>query len=337
MDGGAARPATFRDMRLPYERQIWIIAAVVSLSLLAVVAWQTNLADVGRLLAKIRGTELLAALAVSAAINFVCSVRLVNSFGALDRGRFLAAADINFIHSLLLALLPARLGDAYYPLLLARLDIRVGRALTNLLLLRLFDATVLGTTFILSGLTIVALPGLGWQAALSLVAVLLLAAFFSVALLPSLCRWIATTAFRFRHPVMRRVARHALDGRRWLDGLSLTRRLELFALTIVYWVASGLVVWLVLAAFGIELRVAQAAFVSSGLSLAGALPLQTIAGFGAAEASLTLLLVIVGFSAAEAASIGIVARLCLLALPIVGAALWLPPRWTAARWRAVAR
>lgn len=245
----------------------------------------------------------------------------------------LAATDISIIHSVLLTLLPTRLGDLYYPVLLRRLSIPVGRAITSLSLLRLFDAAVLGTMFVLAAVSTAAFPKVGLPEALIAVGLLLLGALIALALLPKLCAWLAMLALRWRSPRMREVARQALDGRRWLNGLPFHRRLELFGLTILYWVGSTSMVWLVIESLGIKLMAAQAAFVASGLSLAGAVPLQTIAGFGVAEASLTLLLVIVGFPSIEAASIGVVARFGLLALPIAVAALWLPPRWTFLHWK----
>jgi uncharacterized membrane protein YbhN (UPF0104 family) len=321
---------------LPFGRNVWLAGAVVSLSLLALVLARIDLADVRRMAAHLTGPGVLLALASRASINLVCGLRLARSFGRIDRRRLLAAVDVNVLHGLLLALLPARLGDLYYPLLLRRLGVGVGRAAANLLLLRLFDALVLCVLFAGGGLVAIANPGVRSAPVLIAAGLLFLAAAAASLVLPQLCGGVARLALRRRGPLMRRIARQALDGRRWLGGLQRPLRLQLFLLTILYWASSALTVWVVMAALGVALSAAQAVFIAAGLGLAGALPLQTIAGFGVGEASLALLLAIVGFPAAAAASIGVVARLGFLALPVAVAALWLTPR-RALRWEGAAR
>jgi len=315
--------------------RVWLVAGIVSAALLAAVLTRLDYGTARRLLAEARSDRLLLALAVAAASYLVTTYRLVRSFAGSRPTAFAPALDVNVIHSALLVLLPARLGDVYYPVLLSRrLGAPFGVAVANLVLLRVIDALVVAALFLISAL-VLATADRGAPVGVTVAAgLLILGGLATLWALPALTRCAARVALRFRtHRAAVTIFRHAAAAARWLRTHSARSRSELFVLTAAAWGANAAVFWIIFWALGVALSAPAIVFVAAGFSLAGALPLQSVGGFGVAEASLSLLLVLIGMPVGQAAAAAVLARLALLMIPLVLWTLWFGPKWLRSRVR----
>ena len=311
--------------------RMWAVAAIISIVLLALVVSRIDVAALRRLLQSARLEGLAFAFASTFVIYLVTTVRLLRSFTGNTTGAFATACDIGVLHSALLVLLPARLGDAYYPVLVAqRMKTRLGVAIANLILLRALDALAVAMLFLASAYVVIGGTSgtLGNASAIyAAAAAVALVCIATMAALPTAMRCVARVSYGYRtHKMAAPVLRHATAAARWLRTHSTGRRAELFGYTVIAWAANATTFWLLFWTLGVTLTVPATVFVAAGFSLAAALPLQTVGGFGVAEASLSILLAATGMPIGEAAAVAVMTRLCLLLQPLLIAALWFGPR-----------
>lgn len=315
----------------------WLVGGAVSAALLAAVLWQVDPAAARTFATAADPAWFASAFAAYALVNLLSCLRLVRS---LRRAAGVPTAmDITVVHGILLAFLPARLGDAYYPALLSRrLGVPLGAALGNLLLLRLLDGATVALLFVAAAL--VPAHGAGTPAGGSAVAVagagaavLMMAGLVAA---PRLLGTLGRALARRRQGRLRPVVKVALGARRWLVRLPTGLRLELFAWTIASWTAALACLGMILRGLGgPALSAWDVVFIGAGLNLAAALPVQTVGGFGLAEATLAGLMALRGLDLGDAAALSVLTRLAWLALPFALAGLWLGARALARHGQAI--
>jgi len=302
----------------------WLIAGAVSAVLLALLGTQIEPSELLALATRLSTGSLGLAFVSYLAINCVIGFRLKLSFGPVHRIPFRRALGTTAIHSAMLAVLPARLGDLYYPVLLkTQIGTDIGASLGNLILLRLYDACAIAILFAISSVQLRGLSA-GGDELIILPAIVVFACATVIFLLDRLmvCSIMILIQMGRRRRIIRRLIRVGVDGRRWLLTISTSNRLKLFSLTLVRWILAMVTLGLIFRSIGLELDFAKLVFVGAGLNLALIIPVQTIGGFGVAEVSMAVLLAVVGLDSASAAAAALFSRLLWLLLPLSVAIIW---------------
>jgi uncharacterized membrane protein YbhN (UPF0104 family) len=298
-----------------------LVAVAFALAALGGVLW---VADLGEVLARLRGADPLALAGAAAAffaIYPVSAVRLLRSVALPLRPHLAAATLVGLRHTFLLTAMPARLGDAAYPVLVARgLPVGLGPAVGNLLVLRLADLIVVALAFGGSLFLVLFAPGGATSLLWAVPAVLILIAAAALWRLAALLRGGARRALALPR-VGVRVARTMLAAAAWTRRLSLARRTELFGWTLLRWIPAVVALGLLFAAYGEPQTPPAVVFLSTGVNLVAVIPAQAFGGLGTMEASLALLLVALGTPPASAAALGLMVWLTWQIFPLIGGAL----------------
>ncbi len=290
------------------KRLTWAVAAAVSLLLFGLVAAQldtTALATAqvywplaGAGLALLFGEHLLAAL----------RTHLI----ADRRGGFVAALHVTAWHAVWLLALPARLGEVAWVAVMRRTyGWSTATAVACALVQRLLDVAVIAACFLLSTLMVFDLSGDGAKPLAVLTAGVCLLALVGALSLHLWLRLAARLIVGIGRPRgwRRRLLRHLLQGRRWLESARHRRIVQLCLLpTALLWVTVFTGFWLIGQAVGLDVAFAELLLAAAGGSLATALPVQSIGGLGLMEAGLTGILAWLGAPAASAALVALSIR-----------------------------
>lgn len=301
-----------------------ILAVVVSVGILALIAGVGDTRRLAGLLAATRWPWVAAAAGFIVLMHLVIALRLRLVLGARGPGQRLAALDLCFVHTLLLTVLPARLGDVCYPFMLNRaLGVSGSDALLNLIVIRLHDFLIASLIVLLmfSGPATGTQAGRGMTAAV--VAVLVIAA-VSMVFLPGLLRFAAALFARF----------HWYRRRAWLAGfitalhdsyerLSGRQHVLILLATIVRWLLSAAMLACLLKAVGAEVGMAGALLLTGGVTLSVALPIQTVGGFGIVELAMVFFLVALGWATDTAADVALASRTLWVLATLGTIGLWL--------------
>ncbi|MEQ8227018.1 MAG: lysylphosphatidylglycerol synthase domain-containing protein [Rhodospirillales bacterium] len=287
---------------------LMLVVVVVLLSIQRLAGLDTDLVV-------FRWPFLAAAVASHCLTLALMAARLTAATGAGMRG-FAGLFDMTVLHNFLLAFLPARMADVYYPFLVAdRLESRLAAGVGNLVLLRLLDVAAI------SLIVVVTLP---WAAADGLQSgstALLLAAALGLAVVGVIwleqgLAWAAVPirggARRQRGRRQRRIFVILVQARGWVRGRSTGCRLMLAAVSVAAWLSSAMTYFLIFRGLGLNLDPAQAVLAAQLTELAGALPVQTVAGIGAGEGVLAGFLVLFGSGMASAVVLAVWCRLAIL-------------------------
>lgn len=311
----------------------YFLAALVSGAAMAFLIWQGDWQALGARLQDARAWPAVGGLAAFGALLFVTALRLWRTLRPRDRAsagaaRLLPLMRLTVRHAALLAFLPARLGDAYYPFMLRRAaGVSLGAAIGNLFVIRLYDLIAV-TILFLTALVVLAPTGAHGAAAPAFAA---LGALVVLALaLDRLLRAAGRMMAGRRRARALRVTGHLLrDAARWARALPLPSRFELLAYTTLRWLFGSLSLGLAFLALGLPLDLAEMLLLGSGLALSAAIPLQTMGGFGIAEGALAGLLVLLGQDWGEASATAIAARFMWLLFPAVYLIGYTAVDWTA--------
>lgn len=244
-----------------------------------------------------------------------------------QRGGFLRILDLAIVHGVLAAVLPARLGDVSYPLLARRfLDTGVPAGVSQIVIIRLYDSLA-AILLLLAALTELPLSAAHLHALVAGSSVLLIALLAILLLLPAGLKLSARLLHRSSgHPIVARTSGFMQEIATAFHGLSAPRHAGLLALTVARWLIASAVTGCALKSVGVAVTPAGAVFVTTSVNLAISLSVQTIAGFGVADAAFGVALCALGFPIDLAISYGFSARIVRLSFLAATILLWLAIR-----------
>lgn len=328
----------------------WAVAGAVSLALFGVVATRLDPASLADAADRVSWPLVGAGAALLLAVHLFDAVRTHLIAG---HGAFAAAMRVTAWHSVWLIALPMRLGEvAWIVVMRDAYGWNAATAVVCALVQRLLDMAVMAA-FLALAMPAVIIMG---RAEAPLITVLAVAAcMLALAGAVTLPVWLRLTARlviaagrpRGRRPPdrrppgwRRRLLRHLLQGRRWLESVRHRRIMRLCLVpTALSWMAVFGGHWLLCRAVGLDAAMAEIVVATAGSFLLAALPVQSIGGFGLMEAGFTGILAWVGSPADTAA----VAALTIRVITWGGTGLfwlinllvgWLTKRASAdSRWR----
>ncbi len=300
-----------------------VLGVTLSLALLVLTFWNTDLGQVGSILAGAEPAYILLGLVLSLAGLFLRAYRwrLLFPPGRLPYADFLDAVNLGYLVN---NLAPVRFGDLVRSVLLGRwLDTGVALALSATMVERALDAALMLILFF--GLLTV-LPLSTAAANVGLVAALLVAAaiaFMVVAAgqeargerwLRRLLGWMPWFSAEAWVP-------RVMDLVRGFKALRRTGMLvRFFAWSAVLWAQAVLTYWVIMRAFVSDIPLSYAALAIVGAALGLAAP-SAPAGVGTFEGAVTGVLLLVGLGGVQARSLAIALHaVTFLALLIAG--LW---------------
>lgn len=261
------------------------------------------------------------------ASNLVLALRLSIVIPSGERGGFLRILDLAIVHGFLAAVLPARLGDISYPLLARRfLETGVPAGVSQIVVIRLYDSLA-AILILLAALRDLPLSATHLHALVAGSSILLVVLLAILLLLPAILRFSGRLLHRSSaHPLARRTSGIIHQIAEALRELPPSRHVVVLALTVCRWLIASAVTWCALRSVGATVSPAGAIFVTTSVNLAISLSVQTIAGFGVADAAFGIALCALGFSVDLAISYGFSARMVRLSFLAATILLWLAIR-----------
>ena len=298
---------------------IWGLAIGISLALLLAVLAQVDWQEAIQMLHQAAWPFVFGAIFLLMVEGVVTAIRI--GVFTPSRPGFATCLQVNAHYVLLLILLPARLGEMGAVLLFRRhFRQGAGAALMSVLSQRLFDLAILGSLFLLLGLSLASLLT-AFQTAFLAAALLIclpLGLFYldrplAVAAI-ALRRKHGPRPSGFRHHILRLL----LQARIW-HRHGLTRRTLLYgiALTAAKWACNLGSLALLFFAIHLSLTPMESTWVASAYNLLAVLPIQTVGGLGIGEAGLAGLLTLNGLPLGLAVGASLLVRLVLIAAPFL--------------------
>jgi uncharacterized protein (TIRG00374 family) len=307
---------------------LYLVSALVSLTLLAALVIYSGAGRLLQTLTRFDPAVFVYVLLIFLALVFIVAWRLKLALRHTGNGSFYQCLDISIFHIILLSLLPARLGDVCYPFILRQnLSIDLSRALSNLLVIRLYDLLVVCLLFVTAvGVNSAHIRASGYL--ITLTGLLLL----SIVLLLSAGRWFLDRRMPpgEKSDVKSRFVNMIHQTRQSMSEYDVRDHVLLFVMTLLRWFAACLLFLCIFRGLQIELTLAQAALVTTGINLAVLIPVQTMGGFGVTEAVLAWVLGLFGYAAEIAISLALASRIIWLVFPVIIGITWIALRKTAA-------
>lgn len=297
--------------------KVWSVAIVGSLLLLGIVVLQLDMEGLRTVLTGLALPAAALGLVLLLAEGVITAERLL--LMANTHQPFLAALRANAWYSVLVVVLPARLGELAAILVLEKYLLqKPAPAFMSIVAQRLFDLVVLGSFFLLVITSIaVELPQVVSITVALLVIGCALGLIYRMESLLTLCsRWMIGSRLPVLPNHRRKIIRLLLQARTWRrhisdDGL-ITRAL---LLTVAKWLATvGAIGALLFALYG-TLGWQAALTAAAAYCFMAAVPLQTIGGIGLGEAGLTFLLAGMDVPVGVAAAMTLFVRLVLILFP----------------------
>ncbi len=242
--------------------------------------------------------------------------------------RFLDGVAVSLWHGAAMILLPARLGElALIEGLRRYAGLGRGSGLAILLLQRIYDLLLASLAFGVGALGLM----LGHPPVVVLVVVAVAVLVVLARSLDRILGWSAALVANRPGRVWGRLHALLVEGQETAERSTMRRVPVMIAGTVLFWTTDFAALWLIFRCFGAVLEPMTLLFVAAGLAFVHALPLPTIGGLGVAEGGLAVLLLAAGFQADLAVSLGISARLTLVALHgvVIGAAFPAIALWKA--------
>jgi|GEM_PF-5914789 Uncharacterised protein family (UPF0104). len=259
--------------------------------------------------------------------NLLLALRLSVVIPSRERGWFLRILDLAIVHGFLAAVLPARLGDVSYPLLARRfLQTGVPAGVSQIVVIRLYDSLA-AILLLLATLTMVPLTTKHLHALVTGSSVLLVVLLAILLLLPGILKLSGRLLHRSSaHPLVQRTSGVVHEIADAFRALSASRHAGLLALTACRWVVASAVTLCAFRSVGVPLTPAGAVFLTTSVNLAISLSVQTIAGFGVADAAFGVALCALGYPLDLAVSYGLSGRMVRLSFLGATILLWLAIR-----------
>jgi hypothetical protein len=294
---------------------VWLIAATVSALLLAFVFINLDIKILNQALAKLQPGYLLPAF-VLLTVEAMITARRIQYF-AMSDANYGQGLYANAWYVMWLNILPARLGEVAAISVFKRVfSMPPGAAIASIVTQRLFDLLMLAALLI--GLLSVSFLDSVFSLFINIALVIAV-----ISLIATIGKWI-DLACRFLyqikniHAVARRLLLICLQGRRWYKrDFSQLKVWHVLLQTFIKWVGSVLGVAFLLAACQLELLNTQLLLVAILTNFLGAVPLQSIGGFGVIEAGLSGILYSFGIPLSEAVAVSLLLRFAILAYVLV--------------------
>lgn len=297
--------------------KLWMVAIVGSALLLGVVLVQLDLQSIRTVSQELAVPLLIGGLALLLTEGVVTAQRL--SVMAGTQQPFLSALRANAWYSVLVVVVPARLGEVAAILVMEKyLKQKRGPALMSIVVQRLFDLIMLGSLFLLVISSLAAQLPREVSAVVAIIVIGLasLAIYRMESLLTLVARWCMGTRLPFSKRLRHKILRLLLQGRGWRRHLSNTGLItSAVLLTGAKWLATVAALGVLLMALYSPLGYQSALVAAVAYCFMAAVPLQTIGGIGLGEAGLTFLLAGMGVPVGVAAAMSLFVRLVLILFP----------------------
>jgi len=314
--------------------KITFVATLVSVLLLVLLF---KLSDFDRLissLATINFTFVLVSLLVFLLTIIIVSLRLLFVLHLSVKKKLVPSIDIIVIHTVLLCILPARLGDLCYPFLLNKnLNIIMSHSFVNLLVLRLYDFMVSVLLFLVSTvmLSINNVDKLVLQKTALVFFVIAICILGTIKYFSSV--YIIPNKYKDKGGKLEKFIDILCQLQEGFHVISIIDHIILFSMTCIKWALSSGVIYFIFRSLNMDILVAETILVTTGMNLVVALPIQTVGGFGITEAAMAFLLGLVGYATDEAVTYSLATRFVWLAMPLNIGIIWFLIRNTALKNR----
>lgn len=311
-------------LRNRQSSKITFIAVAVTILLLAILL---KLADFDRLINSITTINVafvLLSFLIFLLMIIIVSLRLLFLLHLSLKKKFIPSLDINIIHTVLLCILPARLGDVCYPFLLNKnLNIIISHSFVNLLVLRLYDFMVSAILFLFSTITlsINTADKLILQKTALFLFIITICIFGAIKYF-SLVHFIPKK-YRSKSVRMKKIISVLCQLQEGFHAINIVDHIILFIMTCIKWIFSIGVIYFIFRGLNMDILAAETILVTTGMNLVVALPIQAVGGFGITEAAMALLLGLIGYATDEAVTYSLVTRFIWLAMPLSLGIMWL--------------
>ena len=310
--------------------KITFIAALVSILLLAMLFKLSDFDSLIGSIASINITFVLMSFFVFLLAIIIVSLRLLFVLHLSAKEKFIPSLDISVIHTVLLCILPARLGDVCYPFLLNKnLNIIMSHSVVNLLVLRLYDFLVSALLFLISTvmLSINAADKLVLQKTALVFFIIAISILGTMKYFSSV--YIIPNKYKDKSKKLGKFIGILSQLQEGLNVISIVDHIIIFSMTCLKWALSIGVIFFIFRSLNMNILVAETILVTTGMNLVVALPIQTVGGFGITEAAMAFLLGLVGYATDQAVSYSLATRFIWLAMPLSIGIIWLLTRNTA--------
>ncbi len=310
--------------------KITFIAALVSILLLAMLFKLSDFDSLIGSIASINITFVLMSFFVFLLAIIIVSLRLLFVLHLSAKEKFIPSLDISVIHTVLLCILPARLGDVCYPFLLNKnLNIIMSHSVVNLLVLRLYDFLVSALLFLISTvmLSINAADKLVLQKTALVFFIIAISILGTMKYFSSV--YIIPNKYKDKSKKLGKFIGILSQLQEGFNVISIVDHIILFSMTCLKWALSIGVIFFIFRSLNMNILVAETILVTTGMNLVVALPIQTVGGFGITEAAMAFLLGLVGYATDQAVSYSLATRFIWLAMPLSIGIIWLLTRNTA--------
>jgi len=297
--------------------KVWLAAIIGSVLLLGIVVIQLDLASLKTVIQGLVVPLAVVGLLLLLAEGVLTAERL--SLMAATHQPFAKALQANAWYSVLVLILPARLGEIAAILVLKKYLLqKPAPAFMSIVVQRLFDLVMLGTLFLLVLTSLVSQLPVGVSAAVAglVIGLAVLAIYRMEGLLTLAARWMISTRLPISKPHRHKILRLVLQGRSWRRHLSNAGLITAaFLLTVAKWLVTVSAIGALLLALYSTLGWHSALIASVAYCFMAAVPLQTIGGVGLGEAGLAFLLTGMGVPVGIAAAMTLFVRLVLILFP----------------------
>ena len=310
--------------------KITFIAVLVSILLLAILFKLSDFDSLIGNIATINITFVLVSFLIFLLTIIIVSLRLLFVLHLSAKEKFIPSLDVSVIHTVLLCILPARLGDVCYPFLLNKnLNIIMSHSVVNLLVLRLYDFLVSALLFLISTvmLSINAADKLVLQKTALVFFIIAISILGTMKYFSSV--YIIPNKYKDKSKKLGKFIGILSQLQEGFNVISIVDHIILFSMTCLKWALSIGVIFFIFRSLNMNILVAETILVTTGMNLVVALPIQTVGGFGITEAAMAFLLGLVGYATDQAVSYSLATRFIWLAMPLSIGIIWLLTRNTA--------
>jgi len=297
--------------------KVWVAAITGSVLLLGIVLIQLDMTSLRTVADGLLVPVATAGLLLLLVEGVVTAARL--SLMAGTHQPFVRALQANAWYSMLVVVIPARLGEIAAVLVMEKYLLqRPAPAFMSIIVQRLFDLIMLGTLFllVLTSLASQLPPGISGLVACVVIGMALLAVYQMETLITLVARWLIGTRLPISRANRHKILRLLLQGRSWRRHLSSAGLIAAaFSLTVVKWLVTVGAIGTLLMALYYSLGWHSALLAAVAYCFMAAVPLQTIGGIGLGEAGLVFILSGMGVPVGVAAAMSLFVRLVLILFP----------------------
>ena len=297
----------------------WAVGGFFSAILLGLVLYQVDWRQAGEMVRELSWRLVLAGVLLYLVEGVVTALRI--RLFSPGRPSTLDCLKANAWYVVSLVLLPARLGEVAAVIIFQRyLGMRSGMAVMSIVMQRMLDVAVLSGLFLVASVFVApvvpagALYGVAAAVIAAVITGVSLAGRLLGVLAGSLLRRYGRPSQGMRRRLVRLLLQARLWHRRYFDSRMIAGGL---GLTLIKWGAHLTGFFLLLAALRLPFGLQEGVLIGAAYNFLAIIPIQTIGGFGVAEAGLAGLLILSGLSLPIAAGVSVLVRVVLIAAPFL--------------------